>query len=190
MKPETTTFTLPSCDNIESMVLVKILSVLLVIVALSFLEAYLNRRNPLKAAEKSILGYGFPVKVVILIVTMGFLWLAYYVKFQDPRSISLLLRACLFIFLLLCFALLLETFLVCIRFNDRGIFTSSPWRPSRKIPWHSIVSYRWSENLQWHVLETRGYGKVRLSPLLLGLSWFFGMLEEKRPDLFGEDEPT
>ncbi|MDF1525059.1 MAG: hypothetical protein RRA15_10720 [bacterium] len=126
-----------------------------------------------------------------MILTTGFLWGGYIVNSTIPnRSTNTLLLATFLFFTLVCFALLLETFFVRIRYSVWGLLTSSPWRPSREVPWHSITSCRWCGSYEWHVLETRGYGKVRLHSYLAGLPEFFSMLEEKRPELFGEDEPT
>jgi uncharacterized membrane protein YfcA len=63
----------------------------------------------------------------------------------------------------------LETQFVRIEFNDTFIYTFSPWRKHRLVPWSTVVDYSYSAVNRWHILKTRGHGCIRLSELLSGL---------------------
>jgi hypothetical protein len=63
----------------------------------------------------------------------------------------------------------LETQFVRIEFDDNLIYTFSPWRKRRLVPWSAVVDYSYSAVNRWHILKTRGYGSIRLSALLSGL---------------------
>ena len=82
-------------------------------------------------------------------------------------------------------AVLLEFLMVRIEYDDNNIYTYSPWRKRRVIPWQAIASYSYSEMNSWHVFKTTGYGRLRLSALLSGLGSFFDMLRHKCPKLRG-----
>lgn len=73
---------------------------------------------------------------------------------------------------LACLSLLLEFLYVRISFDDEAIYTSSPWRKSRRIPWGALRGYDYSDTNRWHILKTEGFGTVRLSVLLSGLQTF------------------
>lgn len=82
--------------------------------------------------------------------------------------------------------LVLEIFFVRIRFYDAAIYTFSPWRGARKIPWPAITGHSYSTLWHWHILETRGYGKVRLSFYLSGLGGLRDALISKLGESFRE----
>jgi len=69
----------------------------------------------------------------------------------------------------------LETQFVRIEFDDNFIYTFSPWRKRRLVPWSAVVGHSYSAFNRWHILKTRGYGSIRLSTLLSGL----GTMSEK-----------
>lgn len=62
-----------------------------------------------------------------------------------------------------------ETFCFQARVTDTHLIVRSPWRGVREVPWEAVEGYSFSEVNRWHVLHTRGYGKVRLSVLLEGV---------------------
>jgi hypothetical protein len=45
---------------------------------------------------------------------------------------------------------------------------TSPWRPSREIPWRDVVKASYSRTNDWYVLRTRNQGTVRVSGMLSG----------------------
>jgi hypothetical protein len=71
--------------------------------------------------------------------------------------------------------LLLQTHFVRIEFDEEFVFTFSPWRKRRLIPWSAIIGCSHSALNQCHILKTRGYGSIWLSELLSGL----GIMREK-----------
>jgi hypothetical protein len=74
-----------------------------------------------------------------------------------------------------CIAVFVEFHFVHIEFDDQFIYTFSPWRKRRVIPWTAIVGHSYSAVNRWHILKSRGYGSIRLSELLSGL----GSMREK-----------
>jgi hypothetical protein len=90
----------------------------------------------------------------------------------DQRVLAACVSGAMF---LACVALFLEFHFVHIEFDDEFIYTFSPWRKRRIIPWSSVAGYSYSAVNRWHILKTRGYGSVRLSELLSGL----GTMREK-----------
>ncbi len=66
------------------------------------------------------------------------------------------------------FFLHLEFFRVQIKVYPGMIVTSSPWRKSRSIPWSDVVSFHYSDALQWWVIKTKHYGSIRAHQYLSG----------------------
>ena len=97
--------------------------------------------------------------------------------FQANRVLLALALAALSICIPL--VLLLEVYRVRVEFDETAIYTFSPWRPSRTIPWSDVISSRYSEWLRWHVIRTKSHGDVRLSDLLSGLDEFLVDLNAK-----------
>jgi len=79
----------------------------------------------------------------------------------------------------------LEVFRVRILFDEDFIYCQSPWRASRQIPWTAAKRLRFSKICQWHVLETRGHGRVRLSVFLSGIVSFREMAQRKMKERDG-----
>ena len=77
--------------------------------------------------------------------------------------------------LLMSVYVLLEVHFVRFEFDDEFIYTFSPWRRCRVIPWTAVAGYSYSAVNRWHILKTRGRGSIRLSELLSGL----GTMHEK-----------
>lgn len=55
------------------------------------------------------------------------------------------------------------------RVTETHLIVHSSWRGVREVPWEAIEGYSFSDVNQWHVLHTRGYGKVRISVFLEGV---------------------
>ena len=75
--------------------------------------------------------------------------------------------------------MVIEFFLVRIGFDENGIYCYSGWRPKRTIAWTAVESVKFSESLQWWVLDTKGAGKIRASVFLSGLQEFLAELEKR-----------
>jgi hypothetical protein len=72
--------------------------------------------------------------------------------------------------LLISLYVFLEAQFVRVEFDDEFIYTFSPWRKRRVIPWCAVAGYSYSAVNRWHILKTRGNGSVCLSELLSGLA--------------------
>ena len=74
----------------------------------------------------------------------------------------------------------LEFFGVRVAFDAAGLQTRSPWRRPRVIPWDAVRTVTYSPALQWHVVGTDGYGKVRLHDFLGGKAALLAELDRRR----------
>ena len=81
------------------------------------------------------------------------------------------------------FALFLYFWVEChfvrIEFDEEFIYTFSPWRRSRVIPWNEVIGHGYSAMGGWHILKTQKFGSIRLSELLSGLGTMMGQLEKR-----------
>lgn len=75
----------------------------------------------------------------------------------------------------------LEFSWVRILFDEQGITTRSPWRRSRQVSWAEVKKVSYNPILQWHVIATRGHGKIRVHDYLSGVYEFVMYLEAHRP---------
>lgn len=78
-----------------------------------------------------------------------------------------------------------EVFAFRGRVTETHLIIRSPWRGLREVPWEAVEGYSFSEVNQWHVLHTRGYGKVRLSVFLEGVDQVAEQLERQADDRSG-----
>jgi hypothetical protein len=150
---------------------------------------YMVRSDTRKPSGTGVIDYGIAVKLIGIIGAAVFLAAGYltymFTGFKDRFSLAIFITL-----MAMCLALVIETVVVRVRYSERGIFTTSPWRPAREIPWHSITGYKWSEINKWHILKTRSHGWIRLSMYLRGLPPFFQVLKERNPALFETGEVT
>jgi hypothetical protein len=65
------------------------------------------------------------------------------------------------------------------RVTETHLVVRSSWRGVREVPWEAVEGYSFSDLNQWHVLHTRGYGKVRLSVYLEGVDQVAEQLERQ-----------
>ncbi len=70
---------------------------------------------------------------------------------------------------LLFFFLPLEFFFRRIEFDDREIVIHCVWRSDLRLPWADVVSFTHLERQKEWILETKNYGKIKLSTFLQGL---------------------
>ena len=80
----------------------------------------------------------------------------------------------------ICMILLAEFLFVRVEFDEYSIYTFSPWRKQRIIPWGDVVGYGYSDINQWHILKTAHSGSVRLSVLLSGLGTVIDELKKRK----------
>jgi hypothetical protein len=115
-----------------------------------------------------VVEYGLPVRVAGWFALALGVFIAYAASQASPdqRILAACVGGTLF---LACLALFLEFHFVRIEFDDEFIYTFSPWRKRRVIPWSAVSGYSYSAVNHWHILETPGCGSIRLSGLLSGL---------------------
>jgi hypothetical protein len=65
-----------------------------------------------------------------------------------------------------CMALFAEFHFVRTAYDEVSLYTFSPWRKRRVIPWSDVVDYDYSNMNRWHILRTSRFGCIRLSFLL------------------------
>jgi hypothetical protein len=82
-------------------------------------------------------------------------------------------------FLLPVLSLHLESFGVRIAFDGSGIRARSSWRPKRVIPWSAVTEVWYSPMSQWYVVETTGFGHLRLHDWLSGTDTLLSELERR-----------
>ena len=145
--------------------------------AAAFAVSYLLRSTKPVARKEGgvmIVEYGRTMKIFVVIGWLFSVVAAVLAVLASPseRSIAFSVTA---IFFLIVLYLHLEFFHVYIRYDDRGLHLSSPWRSNRFVPWSAITEARFSAACQWYVLATRGYGHIRLHLYLSGLQ---SLLEE------------
>ena len=83
------------------------------------------------------------------------------------------------------FYVFLEVFFVRVEFDDSFIYPFSPWHGGRRIPWSDVVSCNFSSLNQWHVIQTKAHGTLRVSTFLSGT----GSLLERLPTA-GQSKPV
>lgn len=73
------------------------------------------------------------------------------------------------LFIALILPLHLEAYGVLITWDDTNIYTRSPWRKCRTIPFSSVRSCDYSNSMQWYRIHTEEHGIVRLHQLARGI---------------------
>lgn len=72
--------------------------------------------------------------------------------------------------------LFLETSFARIEFDSACIYTHSPWRRDREIPWADIVEWNHSEIHHSYLILTRNHGVLRVSRYMSGVGSFVAKL--------------
>jgi hypothetical protein len=135
------------------------------------LVAWLTRRSKPTARSyngRFVVEYRLPAKVVAwLFLGVGvFILYAASQASADQKILATCVSGALFLGIL---AVLLEFHFVRVEFDENFIYTFSPWRRRRVIPWNAVIDYAFSSVNKWHVLKTRGYGLIRMSTMMSGL---------------------
>jgi hypothetical protein len=63
----------------------------------------------------------------------------------------------------------LEIFRAFITWDDANIYTYSPWRRRRTVPFSAVKSCDFSISMQWYRIYTEGQGIIRLHALMRGV---------------------
>ena len=155
------------------------------IVAVLILNLLVSRasRKAMTVGDKKVLKYGSSVRVLGWILLLVCLFITYAAS--QASANQRVLAWCMGIgFLLMGSAFLLEVYFVRIFFDGDYIYTFSPWRPSRKIPWVAISGHAFSDINKWHILKTNSFGEIRLSILLSGLGSLSQELKKRKLPFF------
>ena len=132
--------------------------------------------------DKKVLCYEKPIRAIGW-MAISFSLIVFYAIFKSSKNDPATNLCVGTFFLLIGSILFLELQFVKILFDDDFIYTFSPWRRARKIPWTSISGYAFSDINKWHILKTDSFGKIRLSILLSGLGSFSEELQKRKlPD--------
>lgn len=138
-----------------------------------------------RIGNRSILAYPTGMRVFGIILALpvflfsGFLAFGSVSGYWPLRAIILFRILTPLLFSALALYLVLEPLLSRVEFDSEYIYTFSPWRGTRTIPWNRVSSCRYSNINQWHVLETDCYGKIRLSGFLCGLADFWSEMRRQ-----------
>jgi len=136
------------------------------------------KKEAVNRSGRFVLEYGRAVKVlgwVLGLFGVGMLFVAPHAS-KDQTVIAWVVCGALFA---AGACLLAEFHLVRIEFDEEFIYTFSPWRRSRIIPWNEVIDSAYSGMNRWHILKTQKSGSVRLSVLLSGLGTMANRLAEK-----------
>jgi hypothetical protein len=147
------------------------------IILLSWLAGRAQRDATINSG-RFVLKYGRAVKSLGCICTIlgfGFIYAAAHAS-KDQMITAACVSGALFA---MCLVLFVEFYFVRIEFDEEFIYTFSPWRRKRVIPWNKVTGYSYSEVNRWHVLKTQKFGAVRLSVLLSGLGTMAEQLEKR-----------
>lgn len=151
------------------------------IIAAGLLELVASHadKNAKRDGGKMILRYGKSARALGWLVVLMCLFIVYAAS--DASDSQRVMAGCVgFGFIAIAVVLLLELYFVKILFDKEFIYTVSPWRPARKIPWAAVSGYAYSNINQWHILKTTSYGNIRLSILLSGLGTLAEELRKRK----------
>lgn len=129
-------------------------------------------------AGDGILRYGWRSRVVALLILATALFIGYAAihASASQRFLAYLIGGGSVAFAVW---LLLEMLFTGARVTRSHLEVWSLWRGRRRIPWSAVTSYEYSSAMGWHVLDTSGYGTVRLSVLLSGVDQIGEHLEHR-----------
>ena len=127
---------------------------------------------------KRVLEYGRPMK--LLVTVFWIFWVGFVVAaLFAPAKDRVMAVAVVMGFLLMILSLHLEFFAVRVTFDAKGITSRSPWRRKREIPWSVVERVWYSQAMQWYVIQTIGFGRVRLHIYLSGVESLLHELEKR-----------
>ena len=136
------------------------------------------RQNAAEAEGKRVLEYGRAMKVLAVVFWVGWIGL-FVIALFAPAKDRVIAASLVGGFLLMILSWHLEVFGVRVEFDGGGIRTRSPWRRRREIPWSAAQRVWFSHTLQWYVVQTAGFGRVRLHIYLSGVESLLTELEAR-----------
>ena len=109
-------------------------------------------------------------KTLRLLVMLGWIAMGILAVRESFKSADLMRTASAVGFIgALLLILHLEFFTVQISWDDVNIYTRSPWRRRRTIPFTAVTSCDYHSGMQWYRIHTNGYGIIRLHQFMSGV---------------------
>jgi hypothetical protein len=145
------------------------------------------RPEAMAVDPQHVLSYDRSVKAIPIASWLCWIWFLRAAIFA-PAEDRVGAAAVVLGYLLLVLSLHLEFFGVRIAFDESGIRARSPWRPKRMIPWSAVTYVGYSPMARSYVVETTGFGHLRLHDWLSGTDTLLSELERhgvlvlRRPD--------
>ena len=131
-----------------------------------------SQRAAKRIGSRFVLRYGWALRgltlTTLLMMCSGLLFAKFDTKSPDEAG----LLVCTGILTALFLFFFIEAFFVRIEFDVTTIYTFTPWRSHREIPWSDIISFRHYEHHNWYVIQTRTHGTLRVSTFLTGINNF------------------
>jgi hypothetical protein len=138
------------------------------VLVLRFLVRSAQKDTELESLEKTV-SYPFPMRVLVTcfwLILLGF-YIAVGFLVRQPSQLAALLLVALFSSMVV--PLHLEIFGVSIDWDDKNIYTKSPWRKSRTIPFDSVTGCDFSRMALWYRIYTKDSGLIRLHLYMCGI---------------------
>ncbi len=148
-----------------------------VVVVVLFFIVQSTRNESVKFAESKTVAYSKAMRVVVIciwLLVVAILALAIGVMLQhgDLTAAAALLGS----FAALNLILHLEVFGVSITWDETNIYTRSPWRKQRTIPFSAVEFCDYSPIWQWYRVHTKGHGIIRVHQYMRGMHKFLRAL--------------
>lgn len=144
------------------------LTTAIVPIALSFLMRSAQQESIAAAGSRSV-AYPKAMRVFVMLGWVFTVVIAIFAGFTaksaDIKNAAMVVG----LFVVLILPLHLEAFGVLISWDDANIYTRSPWRGRRTIPFTAVKSCNYSTGMQWYRIHTDGYGIIRLHLLMRGI---------------------
>ena len=143
-------------------------TIALVVLILSFAN---RPSNELNYSDRQILEYGDGAKALVILLgtLVPILVLFLYSNDQIDLGAAFSTLGLIGSFVGYCGP---EFFRTRIEYDARCVFTFSPWRKPRVIPWTVIMTCKHSALKHWSVFDTFGSGSLRVSDFMRGSEEF------------------
>jgi small-conductance mechanosensitive channel len=128
--------------------------------------------------DRKILEYGRAFRLLVVLFVPVSAFVAYGAAHARPSQALAATLVTLF-FVLASAYLLYEVFLVKLGYDQRFIYSYTPLRGQRTVPWESVTEAGYSPLRQAHYLATRAHGTIWFSPWLNGMAEFIEYVEHR-----------
>src|SRR6266850_1076205 len=135
--------------------------------------------NATFSGSRHVLSYGFVARAFVVVLVLLLPVLILYLYFRGLAKMDVVLFILAFNGLSAGY-LIPEFFRTRIEFDDSTVYTFSPWRKARAIPWSAFLSAKPSATMYWTTFQTKGFGAVRVHDWLQGATEFKECFERSR----------